>query len=87
LKAIGYENRYLVRSVLQQAALYALAGLLPAWIIAWLVYFAIGEVALLPMCLSLELAALSAFLTMAMCLLSALVAVRRVLNADPAEVF
>ena len=87
LKAIGYENRYLVRSVLQQAALYALAGLLPAWIIAWLVYFAIGEVALLPMRLSLELAALSAFLTMAMCLLSALVAVRRVLNADPAEVF
>jgi len=87
LKAIGYENRYLVLSVLQQAALYAVAGLLPAWTIAWLIYFAIGEVALLPMRLTLELAATSAFLTVTMCLLSALVAVRRVLNADPAEVF
>jgi putative ABC transport system permease protein len=87
LKAIGYENRYLVRSVLQQAALYAVAGLLPAWLIAWLIYFAIGEIALLPMRLTLELAATSAFLTLTMCLLSGLVAVRRVLNTDPAEVF
>jgi len=87
LKAIGFENSYLVRSVLQQAALYAVAGLLPAWIIASLVYFVIGEVALLPMRLTLELAATSAFLTIAMCLLSGLAAVGRVLNADPAEVF
>jgi putative ABC transport system permease protein len=87
LKAIGFENSYLVRTVLQQAALYAVAGLLPAWIIASLVYFVIGEVALLPMRLTLELGATSAFLTIAMCLLSGLAAVWRVLNADPAEVF
>jgi putative ABC transport system permease protein len=87
LKAIGFDNRYLLRSVLQQAGFYALAGLLPAWIIALLVYSVIDEVALLPMRLTVELAATSALLTMAMCLLSSLVAVRRVLNADPAEVF
>ncbi len=87
LKAIGFERGYLVRSVLQQAGLYALAGLLPAWAIALLLYHIIGEIALLPMRMTFGLVATSATLTILMCLLSALVAVRRVINADPAEVF
>lgn len=87
LKAIGFDNAYLVRSVLEQAALYAFAGLLPAWLMASVLYYLVGEITLLPMHLTLSLLGISAALTLPMCLLSGLAAVRRVLNADPAEVF
>jgi ABC-type antimicrobial peptide transport system permease subunit len=33
LKAMGYENAYLVRVVLEQASFYALFGFLPAWVL------------------------------------------------------
>src|SRR5262249_37378744 len=53
LKAIGYENSYLVRVVLQQASFYALAGFLPAWVLGICFYHIIGEAALLPLRLTL----------------------------------
>src|SRR5271166_4901405 len=42
LKAIGYPNGYLVRVVLEQASLNALAGYVPAWLAALALYSAIG---------------------------------------------
>jgi putative ABC transport system permease protein len=87
LKAIGYPNRYLVGVVLQQAAFYALAGFVPAIALAALVFWAVGEVALVPMEMGAGLAALCLALTVGMCVISGLIAVRRVLSADPAEVF
>ncbi|HVB18060.1 MAG TPA: FtsX-like permease family protein, partial [Stellaceae bacterium] len=87
LKGIGYETGYLVRVVLAQAALSALAGYLPAWLLCLVVYRAIGDLALMPMHMTLRLTLLSFGLTLGMCLLSALLAIRRVLAADPAEIF
>ena len=87
LKAIGYPNRYLVGVVLQQAAFYALAGFVPAIALAALVFWAVGEVALVPMEMGAGLGLLCLALTVGMCVLSGLIAVRRVLSADPAEVF
>lgn len=87
LKAIGFDNRYLVVSVIKQAVLYAVAAMIPAWLVAGILFRAIGRVTLLPLQLTSGLLLLSAALTLTMCLLSSVVAMRRVLDADPAEVF
>ena len=87
LKGMGYQNSYLVRVVLEQAALSALAGYAPAWLACLAVYRAIGAVSLLPLHMTWELTLLSFGLTLGMCLLSAVLAVRRVIAADPAEIF
>ena len=87
LKAIGFDDRYLISSVIKQAALYALAAMIPAWLVAGLLFRVIGSITLLPLQLSAGLLLLSVLLTLTMCLLSGLAAVRRVLDADPAEVF
>lgn len=87
LKGMGYDTGYLVRVVLIQASLSAVAGWLPAWLLGLLVYWAIGRVALLPMRMTWQISLISLGLTLAMCLLSAAFAIRRVVAADPAEVF
>ena len=87
LKGIGYGTGYIARVVFGQAALSALAGYIPAWLLCLLVYKAIGELALLPLHITLGLTLLSLGLTVAMCLVSAALALRRVIAADPAEVF
>ncbi len=87
LKGMGYENSYLVRVVIEQAALSALAGYVPAWLVSLVVYRVIGAVSLLPLHMTWALTLISLGLTMGMCVLSALLAVRRVIAADPAEIF
>jgi putative ABC transport system permease protein len=87
LKGMGYDTGYLVRVVLMQASMSALAGWLPAWLAGLLVYWAIGRVALLPMTMTWQITLISLALTLGMCLLSAAFAIRRVVAADPAEVF
>jgi putative ABC transport system permease protein len=87
LKAIGFGDGYLVLSVLKQAGLYALAALVPAWLVAGILFRAIGNMTLLPLQLTPGLLLFSAALTLTMCLSSGFAAMRRVLDADPAEVF
>jgi putative ABC transport system permease protein len=87
LKAIGYENFYLVRVVLAQASFYALVGFLPAWMVGLVLYHIIGEIALLPLRMTLSVVTATLALTIGMCVLAAVLAVRRVLAADPADVF
>ena len=87
LKGMGYETGYLVRVVMTQAGLSAIAGWLPAWLVGLLVYWAIGRLALLPMQMTWQITLISLGLTLAMCLLSAALAIRRVVAADPAEIF
>ena len=87
MKAIGYRTRYLVQVVLEQATLSALAGWVPACLVSIVLFRIVGEVALLPLQMTVELALVSLVLTLSMCLISAVLAVRRVILADPAEVF
>ena len=87
LKAIGYKASYLVRSVFGQAALSGLAGYVPAWLLCIAAYRIVEGIALLPLHMTLRLTVLSLGLTLGMCLLAAAVAVRRVISADPAEIF
>ena len=87
LKAMGYRNRYLTKVVLQQAVFYGLAGYLPAWAVTVALYDVVAAVSLLPLHMTVTLTVMSLGLTIGMCVVSALVAVRRVIRADPAEVF
>jgi putative ABC transport system permease protein len=87
LKAIGYPTVYLLRVVLEQAAMNAIAGWAPAWLLSLGLYRLISEIALLPLRMDLEITLLSLGLTLGMCLVSAAIAVRRVVRADPAAVF
>jgi putative ABC transport system permease protein len=87
LKAIGYHNRYLVRVVLQQAVFYGFVGYLPAWAISVALYRLVAAVSLLPMHMTFGLTAVSLALTVGMCVISGLMALRGVVRADPAEVF
>jgi putative ABC transport system permease protein len=87
LKGIGYGNAYLIASVLRQALLTGIAGYVPAWLLCLAVYKIVGDIALLPLAMTLSLTLVSLGLTLGMCLLAALIAVRRVIAADPAEVF
>jgi putative ABC transport system permease protein len=87
LKGMGYRTGYLVRTVFEQAALSAAAAYVPAWLLTLVLYEAIGYLALLPLHMTLRQTLLSFGLTLGMCLLSAALAIRRVIAADPAEVF
>jgi putative ABC transport system permease protein len=87
LKGIGYDNAYLIGSVLRQAVLTGLAGYVPAWLLCLAVYRIIGEIALLPLHLTPQLTLISLALTLGMCFLAGAIAVRRVITTDPAEIF
>lgn len=87
LKAIGYTNRFMAAAALQQAVLYALLAFVPGWLITIAIFAAVGEAALLPMHMTLGLTIGGLTLTLGMCVVAALIAVHRVIRADPAEVF
>jgi putative ABC transport system permease protein len=87
LKGMGYGTGYLMRIVFEQAALSAIIAFVPAWLLCLLVYYVVGQLALLPLHMTLSLTLFSLALTLAMCLIAASLAIRRVLTADPAEVF
>ena len=87
LKAIGYENRYLRTVVLQQASLLAIFGYLPGVAGSWCLYQVVGDITGLSMRMGTELVAIVFVLTLAMCFISGLLAVRKVMAADPADVF
>jgi putative ABC transport system permease protein len=87
LKAMGYTHAFLVRSVLAQSTLYAIVGYVPACLVGIGLFRLLAELSLLPMVMTLTITVLSAILTLGMCLFAGWLAVRRVLVADPAEVF
>jgi len=87
LKAIGYRTSYLLRVVFEQAAFNALAGWISALLVSILLYRIIGQAALLPLHMTAKIIFVSLGLTLGMCLISAAIAVGRVIKADPAEVF
>jgi putative ABC transport system permease protein len=87
LMAIGYAPRYFVMVVMQQALLLSVLAFLPASVLAWLLYGVLAFFTGLPLTMDLQSAALVLGLTAIMCCCSGLFALRRLLQADPAELF
>lgn len=89
LKAMGYRSGFLFWTVVQEAVILAVLGYIPGFAISLGLY----ELTLkatnggLPIGMELGRAVYVLLLTIGICSLSALVSVRRVVIADPAEVF
>jgi putative ABC transport system permease protein len=87
LKAIGYDNAYLNLMVLRESLWLAVLGFLPGMALSWGLYSGLDEAVGLPMRFTPLRILLIFGLTDLMCVLSGLLALRKVRTADPAEVF
>lgn len=87
LKAMGYSNGYFVWLVMKQATYLALMGFVPAFLVSGIIFEMIQATVGLPMLFTLARVLLVLGLTTAMCLISGLLALRRLLSADPASLF
>ncbi|MGL6074118.1 MAG: FtsX-like permease family protein [Fimbriiglobus sp.] len=87
LKAIGYPFSYLFSVVVWQSLFLALAGYVGGFFVSLLLYEVTKSAANLPVTMIFARAVVVLALTAAMCVGSALVAVRKVKTADPADLF
>jgi putative ABC transport system permease protein len=87
LKAIGYSDGYLRRIVLEESVILSVLGYLPAAVLAWGLYAVTVKATNLPLRMDPARGALILVLTVVMCGLSGLLAMRKLRQADPADVF
>lgn len=87
LKAIGYQQRYLLSVVLQQALLIAILGYIPGFLISIIQYEFAKRATLLPIVMTIDRAAFVLIATVVMCFVSGATAVRKLKQADPADIF
>jgi len=87
LKAMGRPNAFLVGVVIAEALILSVVGFVPGIAISGVLYRGLAGYTGLLMDLSPPRAALVLALTVVMCLLSGLFAIRRLLSADPAGLF
>ena len=87
LKARGYQNRYFLKVLLQESVLLSLAGYIPGYLFSSLLYALAAAATGLPLEMELPRSLLVLVLTMSMCIISGSIAVRKLGEADPAELF
>jgi putative ABC transport system permease protein len=87
LKAIGYSDGALRRIVLHEALILSVIGYVPGVALAWALYAFTVKATNLPMRIAPERGLLIFGLTVVMCGLSGLLAMRKLGQADPADVF
>jgi putative ABC transport system permease protein len=87
LKAIGYSDGYLKKIVLQEAVILAVLGYFPGLLISQAAYGMIETASGIQMRLNFGRCLLVLVLTIIMCAVSGLIAVRKVIRSDPTEVF
>jgi len=87
LKAVGYSDRFLSGVILQQAAILALLGFLPGLAFAELLYAVTVWQTRLPMEMTALRIAGVLGLSLAMCSVSGLAALRKLRQADPADLY
>lgn len=87
LKAIGYNDRYLLKIVLQEALLLATLGFIPGLIISFGLYDLTKDAARLPMAINLGRVIFILGLTVLMCFVAGAIATRKLRTLDPADIF
>ena len=87
LKAMGYQGPFFIRLVLLQSMYLSLLGFVPGVAISYLAYHLLSYLTGLTMQLTLPLAFTVLAVTAVMCVVSGLLAVNKLLLADPAELF
>lgn len=87
LKAMGFSDRYLLFVVLSQSMILSLLGYFPGFVLALGVYRIATRAIQMQFAMTFERAITVFGLTVLMCGLSAMIAIRKVRTADPADVF
>ncbi len=87
LRAIGYPNRYLSSVVMQEALILAIAGFLPGMLVTAITFQVMAAMTGLPFEFTLQRVGWVAASTVAMCVGSGLLALRKAQTVDPANVF
>jgi putative ABC transport system permease protein len=87
LKAMGYYNRYLLKVVFQEAIILALMGYIPGYFLSTGMYNLAKGATALPIYMTQARGTFVLILTVVMCVLSGAIAVRKVADADPADIF
>lgn len=87
LKAMGYKNSYFVKVVIFAALILAFSGFIPGFLICIVLYKIIGDAIYIDMALTFDKALLTFILISIMCLLSSVLAVRRLNAANPVDMF
>jgi putative ABC transport system permease protein len=87
LRAMGYGGGFLALVVVAEAILLSVAALLPSLAVGALLYAVLEAVTGLRLDLTIPRIVLVSTLTLSMCIVAGLLALRRVQQADPAELF
>ncbi|OKH32912.1 ABC transporter, partial [Calothrix sp. HK-06] len=87
LKAIGYTHKYLLRVILQESLLLAVLGYFPGLFVTLFLYQKAREATLLPVFMTFARAVIVLVLTIIMCYISGVIAVKKLNAADPADIF
>jgi putative ABC transport system permease protein len=87
LKAMGYSGSYLARVVLGAALILAVGGFIPGLALSWFLYDIVGSATFLPLRLDLPLALTVFAMIFTMCAIAGLLAVRKLRDANPADMF
>jgi putative ABC transport system permease protein len=87
LRALGYSNAFVSTVVVQQAVVLALMGFVPGMLVSVWLYDQAGAATRLPLTLTQDRVMTVLLMTVAMCAISGVFALRKVRRLDPAEVF
>ncbi|MEC4802808.1 MAG: ABC transporter permease DevC [Jaaginema sp. PMC 1079.18] len=87
LKARGYRDRYFLKVLFQEASIIAILGYVPGFIAALGLYAVSRDATALPIIMTTPRAIIVLGLTLTMCFTSGAIAMRKLKDADPAELF
>ncbi|OKH30759.1 ABC transporter [Calothrix sp. HK-06] len=87
LKAMGYKDIYLLRMVFQEALILGFLGYIPGFAITLGLYDLTRKATSLPMGTNISRSLIVLILTILMCFISGIIAVRKLQAADPADIF
>jgi putative ABC transport system permease protein len=87
LKAMGYTNGYLVRVVMGEALILAVLGYIPGWMLGLGLYELASAQIFIPLTMTVEKSIGVFALIFGMCVVSGLLAIRKLKDANPADMF
>lgn len=87
LKAMGYKHRYLLTVIFQEALILAILGYIPGFFLTLVMYQTAQQATKLPIEMESTRALTVLILTILICFSSGVIAVRKLQEADPADIF
>ncbi|MGX9964419.1 ABC transporter permease DevC [Roseomonas sp. F4] len=87
LKAMGYSNFYLGQVVLGAALILAVGGFVPGMLVSILLYDLVGGATFLPLAMDVPRATTVFLMIFTMCAVAGLLAMRKLRDANPADMF